>query len=218
MKIYIDLVNNKIIDIDVNPRKYLILLTTCVYQTHKSENENNARKNLYIQQIKKWLDKTNYKICVIESSGYNFENDIKNDRLFCVTFKIQEECKTSSRSESLSILHMLKKIEDKEFYKKCTHILKVTGRYFLEGIKNVLDNLDNSDIHVQIHRNNSERWQNTEYFCIKKELLYELMINVKDNFVEHAFYDFTENKKFCFFGPFKNNIRRGGDNMLIKNL
>ena len=34
----------------------------------------------------------------------------------------------------------------------------------------------------------------------------------------HVFYNFILNKKTGFMGPFKNNIRRGGDNILIENL
>ena len=55
---------------------------------------------------------------------------------------------------------------------------------------------------------------------MKKELLYEFAIHNfgVNKLMEHAFYDFIQGKKIFRFGPFPNNIPRGGDNKVIKNL
>jgi len=36
--------------------------------------------------------------------------------------------------------------------------------------------------------------------------------------MEHALWKFSIGKSGCHIGYFENNIRRGGDNLLIKNL
>ena len=41
---------------------------------------------------------------------------------------------------------------------------------------------------------------------------------IDNGFIEHCIYDFLVDKKYCFIGKFSNNIRRGGDKMLFKEL
>ena len=51
-------------------------------------------------------------------------------------------------------------IQNNDKYNECTHILKVTGRYYLDNIETVLNNLENNkDLYLQIHRNNNIKWQ-----------------------------------------------------------
>ena len=110
--------------------------------------------------------------------------------------------------------------KDNDKYKVSTHILKVTGRYYLNNIEEVLNNLENNkDLYLQKHRNTKRKWQNSEYFGIRKDLLKELANTVKDDgLVEFKLYDFSLYKNYIQFGPFKNNVRRGGDNLLLEYL
>ena len=107
--------------------------------------------------------------------------------------------------------------------KDITHILKVTGRYFLNNIQNSLDNLNTDlDFYIQIHTNHKNEWQNTEYYGIKKELMIPLVNNVIENqlLMEYNFYKYINQKHFNLstLGPFSNKIKRGGDKLIIYKL
>ena len=197
---------------DNKKNKWIILLTTAV-------NNDEERKKIYINSINKWLNNTSFDIFVVESSDYNFD-EIKNDRLYVHTFKFNEKLSSSSQYESRSILNILNNIKNNNKYNESTHILKVTGRYYLDNIEEVLNNLENNkDLYLQIHRNNDNKWQNSEYFGIRKELLEELADTIKDlGLFENKLYDFSLNKDFIQFGPFKNDVKRGGDNTLLSDL
>ena len=195
-----------------NKNKWIILLTTAV-------NNDEERKQIYINAINKWLNNTSFDIFVVESSNYNFD-EIQNDRLHVYTFKFNEKLNSSSQYEANSILNILNNIKNNDKYKESTHILKVTGRYYLDNIETVLNNLENNkDLYLQIHRNNNDKWQNSEYFAIRKDLLPQLANTLKDEgLFENKLYDFSLDKDYIQFGPFKNNVRRGGDNLLLSNL
>ena len=197
---------------------WIVLLTTAVNNSYNNMIDTDFRKVLYHTQIKRWLNETNYDIVVVESSGYDFP-ELEHERLHKVVFKINEHLPTSSQYEAISISNALDNIRNKDFYINCSHILKVTGRYFLKDITNHLNNVEqNKDLYLQHHFNIN--WQNSEYFGIRKEL-FDLFIESgikKINLMENELSKFSVCKSMCRIGPFPNDIRRGGDNMLITNL
>jgi hypothetical protein len=148
---------------------WIVLLTTAVNNFNNTMQYSDYRKQLYNYQILQWLKRTNYKIVVVESSGYDFP-DIVNERLHKVIFKFNSGLASSSQYEAQSILYALNDIKNEAFYNNCTHILKVTGRYFLENIEEHLNSQPQyKDLYLQKHRNDSIKWQNSEYYGIKKE-------------------------------------------------
>jgi len=197
---------------------WIVLLTTAVNNSYNNMIDTDFRKVLYHTQIKRWLNETNYDIVVVESSGYDFP-ELEHERLHKVVFKINDHLPTSSQCEAISISNALDNIRNKDFYINCSHILKVTGRYFLKDITNHLNNVEqNKDLYLQHHFNIN--WQNSEYFGIRKEL-FDLFIESgikKINLMENELSKFSVCKSMCRIGPFPNDIRRGGDNMLITNL
>jgi hypothetical protein len=199
--------------------KWIILLTTAVANVTNTIVDTQYRINLYTSKILEWLEKTKYIIVVVESSGYSFP-DIAHERLYKVSFRFETPLKNSSQYEANSILYALNEIKDTSYYNDCSHILKVTGRYFLDGIEEHLNSKpQGKDLYLQKHRNNEIKWQNTEYFGIRKNLMYDFLITIKDdNLIEHKLWDFSINKSGCHIGYFNNNVRRGGDNLLIENL
>lgn len=199
--------------------KWFVLLTTCV--NNFDEKEISYRKTIYRKSILKWLNDTNLHIVVIESSGWEFPYIDDHPRLHIITFNITEKLSSSTKYEAMSILHALNQLKKTKpsFYTDCTHILKVTGRYFLEDIINKLENLDSDiDLYLQIHRDDNIQWQNTEYYGINKNLFIEFIESVKEKLMEQALYDFTLDHFYKTIGPFPNNIPRGGDKQIIKNL
>lgn len=199
--------------------KWFVLLTTCV--NNFDEKEISYRKTLYRKSILKWLNETNLHIVVVESSGWEFPYIDSHPRLHIITFNIAEKLSSSTKYEAISIHHALNELKELKpsFYTDCTHILKVTGRYFLEDISNKLENLDSDiDLYLQIHRDNNIQWQNSEYYGINKNLFIEFIESVKEKLMENALYDFTLDHSYKTIGPFPNNIPRGGDKLIITNL
>jgi hypothetical protein len=180
-------------------------------------NNDEYRKKLYIDAIHKWLDQTPYPIFVVESSQYTFP-EIQNDRFHLSTFQV-EKSDSSSKMEADSILYLLDQVKDDPLWNSCSHILKVTGRYYLDGITEELNDLEpNKDLYLQIHR--KPGWQNSEYFGIRREMMRtfaETIIKDSKHF-ENKLYEFTEDKDTIQIGPFENMIARGGDGLVIRNL
>ena len=198
---------------------WIVLLTTAV-NINNDQNDIEKRKIIYSNQIGNWLTQTNMNIFVVESTGYGFPK-LKHDRLVILKTNLPK-CGSSSQSEAQSISYALNQIKDNEYFKNCSHILKVTGRYFLYNIENKLKHTKpDLDVYLQIHKNDIIKWQNTEYYGIKKQL-FEPFINTVLNcgFMEHKLYEFIllNKLKTQIIGPFKNNICRGGDNMLLNPL
>ena len=208
-------------NINTTPNEWIILLTTAVNVNGESE----YRKKLYKTQILKWLKNTSYYIYVVESTGIHL--NITHERLKFISFELptmqfSSQCEARSRGEARSMLYLLDQIKDDANFINCTHILKVTGRYFLQNINNVLNKCThNLDVYIQHHYNHNIKWQNTEYYGIRKNILNNFLLTVlNEGLIEHKFYDFIIKNKLTFsrIGPFKNNIERGGDKMLIRYL
>lgn len=210
--------------------KWLILLTTSVkhFRQNIEDSDVKERTELYMNQINKWLINTNLDIYIVESSnnGHIFD-DFKQqypNRLHIVSFN-QEELypnwgNSSSLLEAASLNHVMDEIVQNNM--SYSHIFKVTGRYFLPDIEEKLSeiNMNDDSILIQKHYNDKIQWQNTEYYGMKKEMLYEFTKSIFGslNLMEKNMYKFTKVKERIVFGPFPNTIPRGGDKMVIKQL
>ena len=196
--------------------KWVVLLTTCVSPLAHSVDEKNERKDLYITQINRWLLETTLPIFVVESSGYTFD-EIKNDRLHVMTLNITDKFPSSSQYEAKSILYAIQQMQNFPEYVNCTHILKVSGRYFLQDVETKLDAIDKTyDLYLQKHK--QPNWRNSEYFGIRKELMGPLMESVQNKLMENALSEYSNNKLYVEIGPFENNVKRGGDGNIIREL
>lgn len=207
---------------EINNNKWLIILTAAINIKYKNNTEDmNKRRNLYIQQIMKWLKYTNYEIVVIESTGVGFPR-LNHPRLhkYVISLPIFE---TSSICEAESLLYVLNEIKNEQYYLECSHILKVTGRYYLNNIEKILKSSKNDyDLYLQIHKDDSIKWQHTEYYGIRKNLLIPFLLTLRKTkiLMEHAFYIFIHKYRFntTTIGPVFNNIARGGDGLTINPL
>lgn len=224
-KNYVKKFNSDNIIQPINKNNWIVLLTTCIYPqlkkidgTEYNKQEINDRKELYIKQINRWLNETNLQIVVVDSSGYKF-TEIKNKRLTVIDFNIDDKLSSSSQYEAISIIYALNKMEEMNILNNYTHILKVTGRYFLENIENILNNTEQDlDLYLQSHRNDDIKWQNTEYYGIKKDLLTPMLESIiNKGLMENNLYNYSLDCNYTQIGPFKNNIKRE-DNLLIEYL
>lgn len=137
----------------------VILLTTTVNVQDKCylvQTDPEERKAIYQKSIRKWL-KTNFKILLVENSGYNFDEFKENvsDKFEIITFNenVLPEASylkgnnSKGASELFSINYALKhsKIYNNEF------IIKVTGRYFIPDFEDYLNkiNVESFDAVIQ---------------------------------------------------------------------
>ena len=199
--------------------KWCVLLTTAI-----EASDMEYRKELYLMQLEKWVTQTNYFIFIVESTGhgdcFNTMKDRYPDRIDIISICLFPST-SSSVLEAHSINHAMNHILQTNL--DITHILKVTGRYFLDDIQKSLENVvPNLDFYIQIHVNHNIKWQHTEYYGIRKNLMIPMVDTViqNSNFMEYNFYEFINQPHFksTILGPFHNQIRRGGDNLLIENL
>ena len=208
--------------------KWIILLTTAI-NSYKYPNDKMRRINLYVKQINRYLKYTNYTIIVIESTG-NIEilkglinNEyVINGRIYFYGLKL-DNINSATEGETKSIDYVLNMMIGDNIYDSFTHILKITGKYYLKDIENILSKLHDKDIYLQKHRSSKSKWQNSEYYGIKKEHFLDLInlsySNIKNDLAfEKTLYEFScKLDKIKFIGPFKNTHRKS-TNKVIKYL
>lgn len=132
-----------------------ILLTTTVNIKKDMkfifQNNTNERLDQYIKTIKQWLTKTDYKVVVVENSGYTFEElnrekQLYKDRFEVITFN-------EETAKGAEYLKAIKNKGDHEVFainyaythstmlRTSDHIIKVTGRYFIPGLESYLSRI-----------------------------------------------------------------------------
>jgi len=198
---------------------WCILLTTCVKRAGATPEKTKETLELYKKSIDKWLE-TGLPIIVIDSSDYEFK-EYEGTSLKVCHFMCQET-KSSSVSESLSILYA---INNCNYTRKYKNIIKITGRYYIEDFPNILKKLgDNSDLYIQ-HINNSDiKWQHSEVFGFNKKYADEIFnpIIKERLFMEKQLWtvSHTNNYTVQTFPQMPNafKVKRGGDGLIVDPL
>ena len=204
--------------------RWVILLTMCFRR--KTIERQQAHAEVYLGQLNRWLKETNFHIFVVETSGtpVNFTHP----RLSFLTFDDPERTPDGSSSilEANALIFAAREMEKYPAYRAAEYVLKVTGRYFLEDLEQVVRQVTPSKaLYLQRHRNADLRggWQNSEYFGIRKvglqllgpfvrhqEILMEVGLHRLSTFVD---WDFLHPNK-----GFPNKMARGGDKQIIDPL
>ena len=137
-----------------------IILTTTVYVDCSKEwiyqTNSNDRLSLYLSRIKLWLENTKFKIVVVENSGYTYpelkEYLIKyKERFEIITYK---ECDLpdyniikKTRNKGISELYAINYAYDQSLMARdSSHIIKITGRYYIDELEKYLNKVDLRDI------------------------------------------------------------------------
>jgi hypothetical protein len=143
------------------------------------------------------------------------------NRLNVITTTLEPSA-SSSLLEAQSILAAVDAMRKTEEYDNAKYILKVTGRYFLENVEDVINSklTRGFDFYVQNHRFSNLKWQNSEYFGARKESIEALARNVVSTvgFMEAELYKASEPNFTVFKDGFPNDSPRGGDKMIIDPL
>lgn len=194
------------------PLKCCILLTMYI-------GNDKYRKNMYENIVDKWLKYTNFEIFSVDSSGKYLNN--KSKRLYQYSFKQNKPFQNENPSvfEKDSILNILKYY--KHIFKKFDIIFKVTGKYFIKDLENIIPYIPN-DADIILQNQNNTHKQNSELVGIKTNIIEEILnlINNKKGFEEILFSTIIDNKYINYKLPplkIKNNIKRG-DNSILKYL
>ena len=124
----------------------LIILTSTVNVNHFKhflfQTEPSDRLNTYLKSIKQWLENTNFRICLVENSGYTFPEldncvNLYKDRFEIITFNenslppdLQHLYYNNSKGagEMYSIIHAY---NASKFKSTTDFIIKITARYFI---------------------------------------------------------------------------------------
>jgi hypothetical protein len=149
-----------------------IILTSTVIVNHKKsylfQTDIKSRIETYLTSILQWLNKTNFKIILVENSGYNFdelnnEKELYKDRFEVITFteskleeaKYLENNNSKGVSEIFAINYAFK---NSKIIHSSNFIIKVTARYFISDLEKFLSyfDLDKYDCLTQNNRNRCE--------------------------------------------------------------
>lgn len=192
--------------------KWAILLTSCV----RTDKPDDPRMSYYLEAIKNWLENTTLPIFIVESSNYTFP-EFANTRLKVCSFNLTNQL-GPSQYEAKSIKYAMEYF--KEELQSYTHIMKVTGRYYL-NIEHILPTIKNVDIILQSQYDDRINWNNSEIFGYRKGIENDFLNTILDEgFMEMAIYKYGQSHSFERLPPIPNikKIRRGGDNLIIDPL
>ena len=185
------------------PFQMIVLLTTCINTINHPEKgkEGKERLDLYLQQIMKWITKTQLPIVVVENSNTDFLTSstelaelvasLPKERFVrFYTFQPDEWYGSATAGEEKSIRYAMKQLQQEdEFVSSETlpYILKVTGRYYLENVESKFASLvetGEKSMYLQIHRHDGG--QNSEYFAIQWNRMQSFLDSIENQLMEEA--------------------------------
>lgn len=144
----------------------LIILTSTVHVHNKCflvQKDPQQRINCYLKSIKQWLEKTKFKIVLVENSGYLFEElrdyvKIYPDRFEIITFNEVEIKEAEYLKDNIhkgpSELFAINYAYTNKNNTNCKFVIKITARYFIPGFEKYLSNIFNYD---GLSQNNIDR-------------------------------------------------------------
>ena len=212
--------------------KFCILLTSCVSPLYCTEKEIGKRKKLYLKVIRKWLNRTEFDIYCVDSSGYKFK-EIQNERfhVYSFVYKNKDPNLGKSNGECKSILKAYKYF--KKDLKNYTFVIKITGRYFLEDLEIWTKKMENRRMRKDLYTQRKcmplphslayyfLSYVNSEIFVCRTSKLYDMFVKKdKNRVMERHLFDLEENiGKYGKLPYFKNTLKtKRGDNLILKYL
>jgi hypothetical protein len=135
----------------------------CIHQINPTE-----RINTYVYSVKKWLYNTNFKILLVENSGYLFpelENEkvLFNNRFEIISFNEKDSIESNYynthqlSSKGLSELFSINyAFFHSKLIKPTDFIIKITARFFIDELENYLSQYDLNEYDC-LTQNNRDR-------------------------------------------------------------
>jgi len=149
----------------------IILTSTVNVNLNKSylfQKNKQERIDTYILSVRQWLEKTDFKIVLVENSGYTFEELNKEkksygDKFEVISFIEKEEItakhlinnESKGESELFAINYAYR---NSNILHPSTFIIKITARFFIPDLYDYLNlfNLDKYDCMTQNDRDRCE--------------------------------------------------------------
>jgi len=158
------------IDLNKIKRKVTLLLTTTVYINEHLhwlfQRNSDDRKNIYLKAIKQWLEKTDLSICLVENSGYEYNelNEYKEkykDRFEVIgynekTLPESQHLKSSVSKGQCELFALNYAYDNSKLISESDFIIKITGRYFIPELENYLNTIDLTKYYC-LHQNDGDR-------------------------------------------------------------
>jgi hypothetical protein len=133
----------------------IILTTTVTVQPHKSfiyQTDKYERLNTYLYAIRQWLEKTKFKIVLVENTNYQFD-ELKDelskykDRFEILSYHESELSRYNEIKDSapkgISEMHAINyAFDNSNIINNSTFIIKITGRYFVPELEEYLYGFD----------------------------------------------------------------------------
>ena len=156
-----------------------IIILTCtvkIFNVHKVfQSDSDERLKTYIDAIAKWQN-TDFKIIVVDNSGYTFPEIQRNDKIHILSYMYNEidvdndykfliNSNEKGHHEMISIYRAFNDIPTHWKYSK---ILKLTGRYFIPNFKYYVDNIP----------------QEALYYIQNRDVMCEMYGGKKENIIE----------------------------------
>jgi hypothetical protein len=127
--------------VNINPKKWFLF-----------QKDKNDRLQNYLKAVLQWLTKTNFKIVLIENSGYSYdelntEKELYKDRFEVITF-VESELEESKylidnpHKGASEIFAINYGFYNSKIIKPSDFIIKITARYFIPGLEDYLKKYD----------------------------------------------------------------------------
>lgn len=130
-----------------------------------SQKNKQERIKMYGKKIMKWVNKSKFKIVVIENSDYKFKDLIKhtNHRFEMLSFKYTNEQKEIMDKHQAKGQHEIFAVQyacnNSKLIKDCDFLIKITGRYFVPNLESILNKELNKNPEIDFIRQ-SLLWRN----------------------------------------------------------
>lgn len=138
----------------------IILTSTVIVNLNKIylfQTDKDERLTIYLKSIFQWLTQTNFKIILVDNSGYNYdelniEKELYKERFEVISFiendileaKYLENNNSKGASEIFAINYAY---NNSELIKQSNFIIKITARFFIPELEEYLSNYDLNEYH-----------------------------------------------------------------------
>jgi hypothetical protein len=153
------LMNSKIM---ILPQDICIILTATIHvKEHKVgvfQKDSNDRLEVYLKATKQWLDTTDFRIVLVENSGYEWKELTTYQKKYTDRFQIctfdelyeteagyLKQDQSKGCSELFSINYAFCK---SELAKTSKYVIKVTSRFFIPDLQHFLASIPLEDCHA----------------------------------------------------------------------
>lgn len=215
----------------------ILLLTTTVNVQDKlalREIDPLDRIATYTKSLSQWLEKTKFRIVVIENTGHSFPEwqewkEIYSDRLEVITFRENDvedaEYLKGNNSKGASEIFAINYARSySKWISEMDFLIKITGRFFIPGLESYLESieLDKYDI---LKQNNIHSCQLMGVRLSHFHTLFSVYLldkngnynaDVEKIYVERM-QDFMEERRLiCPMFPIEPTLEGGGPNVFVQ--